>query len=293
MKTILVYLYSILSVLLLLIFNPRLLLQRIPKDAPRYELTILATNDMHGHLDKLRECIPLIEEIREERAHVLLLDAGDIFKRGPDEDQQGSGEVALLNQLKYDAMALGNGEFALPDNLYNKEGVDLLKETDAQIANIIKWADFPVLCANVKINDTGDYIEGTKPYIIQKTGDLKIGIIGVTSMKPADRKYEQVANKTFTPGDKAVKRILPKVREESDIQIVLSHAGFFVDQKMKDVSAVIGGDTHVKLNNYKNKYGVPITQGGGEENYNLSRLDLSFAQVNGKWKLQSSKGRLY
>jgi len=293
MRTILAALAAITALILLLAFGPQKLLHKIPRDAPRYELTILATNDLHGHLDKLRELIPVIEEIREEREHVLLLDAGDIFRRGPNEDQQGRIEIELLNEMGYDAMALGNNEFALPNNFNTKDSAEILEETDAQIANIIKWADFPVLCANVKVESTDDYIAGTRPYIVEKVGSLDIGIIGVTSMKPANRKMEAVADKKFTPGDKAVKQQLPQVKEESDIQIVLSHAGYAVDKKMKDVSAVIGGDDHIKLKNYKNRYGVPITQGGGEENYNLSRLDLSFARVNGKWKLQSSRGRLY
>jgi len=258
-----------------------------------YELTILATNDLHGHIDALPAYAAIIEQVRGERAHVLLLDAGDIFRRGPHEAQRGAVELAQLNQMGYDALVLGNGDIKVPYDPDAGERFDLLEESEAQIANLAAWAEFPILCGNVTLKDSGAYMENVLPYLLVDAGELTIGIIGVTSMQPAEQKMQEAANKNFVRGDRAVQELLPVVRAESDIQIVLSHAGWSIDKKIKDVSAVIGGHDHKILENAKNKYGVPVTQGGGEENHYLSRLDLTFALVEGKWILQKSFGSLY
>ena len=262
-------------------------------DNPTYELTILATNDLHGHIDTLPEYLTIINQVRTERDHVLLLDAGDVFRRGPYQEYQGSVEIALFNRMGYDALVLGNNEFKVPDSPDSKGGAGTLEESDAQLADIIRWASFPVLCGNVTLKGTGAYIEGTLPYVIAELGELRIGIIGVTHMQPAENKLEMAADKTFARGDLAVKQLLPEVREASDIQIVLSHAGLSTDKKMKNVSAVIGGHDHSILENYKNRHGVPVTQAGGEDDHRLSRLDLTFALIDGAWVLQTSRGTLY
>jgi len=262
-------------------------------DNPTYELTILATNDLHGHISTMPEYLTIINQVRGERDHVLLLDAGDVFRRGPYQEYQGSVEIALFNQMGYNALVPGNNEFKVPGSPDSKDGAGTLEESDAQLADIIRWADFPVLCGNVTLKSTGAYIEGTRPWVIEVVGGLRIGIIGVTHMQPAENKLEMAADKNFVRGDLAVKQLLPEVREASDIQIVLSHAGLSTDKKIKNVSAVIGGHDHNILEDYKNRYGVPVTQGGGEDDHRLTRLDLTFALVDGAWVLQASQGMLY
>ena len=264
-----------------------------PESAPTYELTILATNDLHGHIDTLPEYLTIIHQIRQEKENVLLLDAGDVFRRGPYEARQGAVEIELLNQMGYDAFVLGNNEFKVPGSVNSKYEAGTLAESDAQIANIIKWAKFPILCGNVTLKDTGAYIDGTSPYIVKEVGNLKVGIIGVTNMQPAENKLEMAADKRFVRGDRSVKWLLPKVKAESDIQIVLSHAGYSVDKKMQGVSAIIGGHDHIILENVKNKCSIPVTQGGGEDNHCLSRLDLTFAQQDGTWALHDFQHQLY
>lgn len=261
--------------------------------AETYELTVLATNDLHGHIDTLPEYAAIIEQVRGEREHVLLLDAGDIFRRGPHEKERGAVEIAQFNRMGYDALVLGNGDIKVPYDPDAEEGPGFLEESEAQIADLVKWAEFPILCGNVTLKDSGAYMENVLPYVLLGAGALTIGVIGVTNMQPAELKLEEAANKDFVRGDRAVKELLPEVRAGSDIQIVLSHAGWNVDKRIKGVSAVIGGHDHKILENAKNRYGVPVTQGGGEDKHYLSRLDLTFALINGEWILQKSFGSLY
>jgi 5'-nucleotidase len=265
-------------------------------DQPRadvYTLTVLATNDIHGQIDFLPEYATIVKQIRDEQPNVLLLDVGDVFKRGPHEQHQGRIEIALFNHMGYDAMVLGNNEFKVPNSRHSTYNAGTLAESDAQIANLVKWADFPILCGNVTMKETGGYMDGVKPYIVKTVGALRVGIIGITSTQPADQRLDMAVDKVFIRGDQAVRQLLPAVREESDIQIVLSHAGFSIDERIENVSAVIGGHDHRILNDHKNIHGVPVTQGGGEIVYLLVRLDLNFVHDNGQWILQSSEHKLY
>ena len=273
--------------------NDALLTDDPGAEYPTYTITILATNDIHGHFDTLPEYLTIISQIRSERENVLLLDAGDFFKRGPYESCQGEIEISLFNAMGYDALVLGNNEFKSPGSPKSAKRSGTLEESDEQIANIIKWADFPVLCGNVTLRDSGAYIDGVKPYIVEHVGGIAIGIIGITHMDPAENNLDMAVNKDFLAGDEAVKQLLPLIREESDIQIVLSHAGFLIDYQIENVSAVISGHDHFPLENIKNAYNIPITQGGGEEKHCLSRLDLYFEYINGEWVLIDFDSVLY
>ena len=56
----------------------------------------------------------LIDEAREETDNLLVLNGGDIFLRGPLQDQQGIPEMTVLNEMGYDAWVPGNNDFRVP-----------------------------------------------------------------------------------------------------------------------------------------------------------------------------------
>src|SRR5690606_8264027 len=88
-------------------------------------ITILHTNDTHSHIEAfpltdakypgqagVARRATLIEEIRKENPHTLLLDAGDMFQGSPYFNFYGGElEFKLMNLLKYDAATIGNHEF--------------------------------------------------------------------------------------------------------------------------------------------------------------------------------------
>jgi 5'-nucleotidase len=263
------------------------------KQMTDYSITVLATNDIHGHFDTLPEYSTIIKQLRSENKNVLLLDAGDFFKRGPFESYHGKIEIDLFNKMGYDAMVLGNNEFKVPGSTDSTNSAGTLKESDYQISNIISWAKFPILCGNVKLKKTGQYISGTKPYITKEIGGLKIGIIGIANTEPSDSKLDMATDKDFTSGEKTVSQLLPEVKKNSDIKIVLSHAGMTINRLMTGVSAIISGHDHIKLQPPEVSHGIPITQGGGENDHYLYRLDLSFKLENSKWVLKSFTSKLY
>ncbi|MHB1485774.1 MAG: metallophosphoesterase [Saccharofermentanales bacterium] len=262
------------------------------KRITEYSLTIFATNDLHGQLIAMPAYSTIINKVRDEKKNVLLLDAGDFFKRGPYESYHGKIEIEMFNAMKYDAIIPGNNEFKVPGSKNSTAFAGSLEESDNQIKNIISWAKFPVLCGNVKLNDTGKYIDGTKPYIVKRIGGIKIGIIGIANSEPTAESLDMGKNKKFISGELAVKELLPEVKKNSDIQIVLSHAGMNINRQIGDVSAIISGHDHMILQPPEMSGAIPITQAGGENDHYLYRLDLDFKLENGEWVLKNITGKL-
>ncbi len=267
-----------------------------PQEGDKYELTIIHNNDVHGHMDWLPQFKTLIDQAREETENLLVLNGGDIFLRGPLQDQQGIPEMTVLNEIGYDAWVLGNNDFRVPP-----EGGDT-EAGNEQIQNLIELSNCPTLCANVTMKDSGELIDGVDPYIIKEVGGLDIGIIGVTSLKPQDREWEEVSDKVFESGEITVENLMEEVAPQTDINIVLSHTGLAVDTKtcwVEGVSAVVGADDHFVITNPLYTPGendtktTPIVQAGGEFDQFLGRLDLEYTYTEGAWELTDFDGYLY
>ena len=278
------------------------------KEGEKFELTILQTNDLHGHVDdyitlndgtvhhnSIAKYATIIEHVRDEEENVLLVDGGDIFLRGEFQGGQGELETSLLKAMDYDAMVIGNNDFRVypagegtPDSRYE------------QLKDYHRNVNFPILTGNVIVKETGKYIQNVEPWKSFTFDGVKVGMIGLTSMKPEIRGWNDVADLDFIEPLEALKALLPEVSEKSDINIVLSHAGNPEDHNLAQVpgvSAVLGADTHkvIKTPEYEfnGEVMVPITQAGGEQENYLGRLDLTYKVVDGKMKLVESDGLLY
>ena len=84
-------------------------------DAP-VTISIVGTNDLHGHIEALPRIGGYIANLRRARARdgggVVLLDAGDMFQGTLESNMnEGAAVVRAYNVLKYDAAAVGNHEF--------------------------------------------------------------------------------------------------------------------------------------------------------------------------------------
>lgn len=212
-------------------------------------LVIIHTNDTHSHMEPVRggandglggvvERAAFIDSVRiaEGEDRVLLLHAGD-FCQGSTyfSELGGNMEPRIINDLRYDCIALGNHEF---DN----DIEDLCRR--------VKMLDnTKVVCANLDLSpfELGDYV---KPYTIIERGGMKIGIIGmeadistcvantVCSRIPVYDNLEVVGKwETY----------LHDV-EECDLIILLSHLGYDNDQKIvphtKWINLIVGGHSH-------------------------------------------------
>ena len=128
------YLFSRLTVVFSFIF---LLSSPTPLLAKVYHLTILHTNDHHGHFAKfdpypvkgvggLAAQSALINiaraEVQKAGGHTLLLSAGDVNTGVPESDMlDAEPDFKIMNVLGYDAMVLGNHEFDKPRGVLMKQ----------------------------------------------------------------------------------------------------------------------------------------------------------------------------
>jgi 2',3'-cyclic-nucleotide 2'-phosphodiesterase (5'-nucleotidase family) len=136
-----------------------------------------------------------------------------------------------MNEMKFDAMVVGNHEFDF--------GQDLLKKR-------ISEAKFPVLGANV------EGLGILKPYVIKEIGGIKAAIIGiVTDDTPISTHPRNVAGLRFIPPDDAVQKYLKELKSKADIIVVLSHIGHHADrllaEKVKGIDVIVGGHSHTKI----------------------------------------------
>lgn len=269
-------------------------------------LTILHTNDMHSHIDPfpadhrkypgmggMARRASLIAQIRKEKEHVLLVDAGDIFQGTPYFNYYG-GEVEfkLMNQMQYDCATMGNHDFDNGLEGFNK---------------MLPHANFPFVCSNYDFTDT--LLEGkTHLYKVFKKGPIKIGVFGIGI------ELEGLVNEPLFSG---VKHLDPieranhwakhlKHEEKCDLVICLSHLGFeYKSQRISDkrlaqsttnIDCIIGGHTHTFLDipvEIVNKEGnkVMVNQAGWA-GLRLGQIDFIFDRESGK-KLTRDTALLY
>jgi len=190
-----------------------------------YKITILHTNDHHGHFWRseygeygLSAQKTLVDGIRKEVAaeggSVLLLSGGDINTGVPESDlQDAEPDFRGMNLIGYDAMAVGNHEFDNP--------LTVLRQQE-------KWAKFPFLSANIYQKSTGERL--FKPWAIFKRQDIKIAVIGLTTDDTA-----KIGNPEFftdiefrKPAEEA-KLVIQELQqnEKPDVLIATTHMGHY------------------------------------------------------------------
>ena len=271
------------------------------------DLTILHTNDVHGHLlpfpytevgrggkeepsrgGSARRST-LVGRIRSLTHHpVFLLDSGDIATRGPfATTYEGLADTESMNAAGYELAAIGNNEFKLLD------GVDQYNFADAESAllQVVKRSRFPWICANA-LDEKGDPLPGVQPYVVREMAGVRVGFLGLTAPRSAG--YPQTKGWTISDPIEAAREWIPRVREHCDVLIAVTHIGTPADitlaARTRGIDAIIGGDSHtflytaIEVENLDHVK-VPIVQ-TGEFGVNLGRFDLHFERGDaGSYKL--------
>ncbi|MFZ9686435.1 MAG: bifunctional metallophosphatase/5'-nucleotidase [Chitinophagaceae bacterium] len=268
-------------------------------------LTILHTNDVHSRLDPfpfdgsqnagkggVAARANLIQKIRNEVEHVLLLDAGDIFQGTPYFNIfKGEPEMKAMQMMGYDAGVMGNHDF------------------DAGMENFVhqltQHGKFPIVMCNYGFKDTPmeNYYA---PYKIFRKGKLKIGVTGVgielTGLVPENL----FGNTVYLDPIPAVNRIAAELKRDGCVMVIcISHLGDrYGDNKVSDeilakesenIDLIIGGHTHrffEQPREYTNKTGkkVMVNQVGWG-GLRLGRLDYEFSSSGAK-KLEKNQSIL-
>lgn len=150
--------------------------------APTKILSLVATTDLHGHI----EMLPLlagyvghIRRLRQADGGMLLLDAGDYLQGTLDSNQEeGRVVVAAYRKMGYDAVALGNHEFDFGPSGDTAPGphVDLFGALRARVEE----AGHPVLSINLFDTRTQQRPtwRGLGDSVLLEVAGIRVGLIG-------------------------------------------------------------------------------------------------------------------
>lgn len=193
--------------------------------ADTVDAVILHTNDVHGRILEDRgvmgdaKAAAVIEAERAKEPVTLVLDAGDAFQGMPiSNSTQGEDRANIMNQVGYDAMAVGNHEFD-----FGLEQAVKYKET----------LKFPLLSANTYVNGARLFEAST---VIDKDTTVKgdeFVVIGVTTPETATKTHpKNVENVTFTEPITEVNLVIDEVEARAQAEgvvyknyIILAHLG--------------------------------------------------------------------
>ena len=206
--------------------------------------TIIHTNDIHGRINHQGESDydlgmghikTIADAYRELSDEVILLDAGDAVHGTTSVNlSEGKNMIELMNELGYKALSPGNHEF--------NYGSDKLKELD-------ELAEFDFIASNIE-DENGDQLFDT--FTEWQVFGENIGIIGVGSQETRTTTHpNNIENITFTDEVDAVKGQIDKLSNQFSKFILLSHAGFGVDQEIArqipELDLIIGGHSHTPV----------------------------------------------
>ena len=215
------------------------------------DTTLLFTTDMHGGLSERRYRRCLEGFIRTHHPD-LLLDGGDSTGRWNTQSGEAS-ELRVLHDLGYAAMAVGNREFHFrPEGMTKKTG-DVHPVLLA--ANLGKVGD----CADVA-SDADPSVSGfwpVAPSTVVQCGDSRVGLVGLMSdMRKPQTRLDKFLSHVFrnklvdeyTPLLTAVRNQVNRLRDQSDILLLLSHAGLENDVALANqdcgIDIILSGESH-------------------------------------------------
>lgn len=232
------------------------------------EIVILHTNDLHSHLEnwpKIRRYLCAKKQHYEfEGKTVITVDLGDFIDRWHPltESTEGKANVALMNEVAYDVVTIGNNE-----------GIGLSKQ---QLNALYQEANFDVLVGNLQDVTTKMIPSWIKSYkIIQTNATTRVGFIALTAPFPL----------TYEPNGWAVasvSQVLPELLAEvwpkCDILVLLSHLGIQEDQEIAlnypEIDLIIGSHTHHLFETGKTINDVQLAAAGKFGRY-IGEIQLS------------------
>ncbi|MGL5675058.1 MAG: bifunctional metallophosphatase/5'-nucleotidase [Cellulosilyticaceae bacterium] len=241
--------------------------------AQKTELTIFHTNDTHGNVEDdggstigFGKMSSYIESYKASNPNVIVLDAGDMFQGAPFANvEQGHSLVSIVNQVGYDAMAVGNHEFDY--------SADNLKTIEAKI-------NYSMLAANV-------YKEGAlafKPYIVKEIEGVKVGIFGMATPETAYKTHpNNVAGYEFKDPIVVAKEMVATLttEEQVDVIVMVGHMGVDegaptsveIAEAVEGIDVIVDGHSHTKLEEGM-MVGETLIVSTGEKFGNIGKVEL-------------------
>ncbi|HJL15313.1 MAG TPA: 5'-nucleotidase C-terminal domain-containing protein [Sandaracinaceae bacterium LLY-WYZ-13_1] len=255
----------------------------------RVTLSVVGTNDLHGHVRALPVFAGYLRALRARRAAdggVVLLDGGDMFQGTLASNLlEGAPVVEAYEALGYDAVTIGNHEFDYgpvgPRPTPSEPGDD----PRGALRALAAAADFPFLSANLLREADGarvDWDNVTPSTLFERSG-VRVGVIGVTTEETLTTTLSaNVVGLAMAPLAEAIAREASELRARgADVVLVAAHAGgrceafedpfdlssCEVDQEIFEVArrlpegavdVIVGGHTHRGVAHVVN--GIPIIE---------------------------------
>lgn len=215
-------------------------------------LRILGTSDLHGYLFShsyannakanlgISNVLPIIQKSREDFDSVLLLDNGDTIQGSPltyfhnkYRDDKKHFMCDLMNEMRYDAVNIGNHEF--------NYGLDYLQTYTDHL-------NCPVVCCNITMDGEKVY----KDYVVKEYDNgLKVAIVGaVTHYIPHWEQTKNIESMSFEDAFESLKKKVKEIREKEtiDFLVVMYHGGFEKDiDTGKDIETNTGENQGYKM----------------------------------------------
>ena len=251
-------------------------------------ITVLHTTDLHGHVlpsssyegnrrfGGLLRCAAVIEAVRREEPHVLLLDCGDVVQ-GSVESWLTRGKVMIraLDALQYDAWVPGNHDLDW--------GVDAFRQLhDA--------TQVPLLAANITGLDESR-LGRISPFVVREFEGVRVVTVGLTTPAiPLWLLPDCLSGLGMERSVDALRRIMPKVRSlHPDVLLLAVHQGCqgqgddaanevqSIAQQFPEVDVIVGGHQHMVVESARLN-GVLFSEAGYHGGY-VGRVDLAYDTV--------------
>ncbi|MGC8833875.1 MAG: bifunctional metallophosphatase/5'-nucleotidase, partial [Armatimonadota bacterium] len=233
-------------------------------------LTLLHTNDIHARVlsgsnledesrGGLARLASLVKQIRAEMPNVLLFDSGD-WASGTVEAYLTSGRAVaqVISSLGYNAVCLGNHEF----DWGQQNARELLKSLGT-----------PVVCANLLDAATGEPWGDLKPYLLMTVNGVRMAVFGLITLETLRYEWPSfLEGLRFEDPIATAAKLVPELRKQADLVILLSHLGLRMDQQLATavpgIDIILGGHSHDNVTTRLIVGGTLIAQTG----YHVERL---------------------
>ncbi len=207
----------------------------------------------------------MVSYIKKERDEdSLYVDLGDHADRSNPVTEAlfGKGNVQLLNEVQPSYVTIGNNE-----------GVTFSKD---QLNDLYEKANFSILIANL-LNNDGSHVEWAKRSVIHTMNNgIKIGLLGLTA--PFTQFYDLLGWDVLNP-KKVIEEVVPELRKEADIIVLLSHLGLKKDEEIAHefpgIDVIVGAHTHHVLPTGLYINNTLIAQAGKNGAF-LGKIEIAF-----------------
>lgn len=261
------------------------------------DLRLIHMNDIHSHLageqtslmfngvktyverGGMPRAVTKISQLAAEQPNHLILNAGDTFQGTLYYTLfQGEATAAMMNQVAWDAIELGNHEF---------------DDGDAHLDAYLDSIDSDIIAANV-VPDAGNVLAGKwTPYLIKEIEGEQVGIIGIDVRKKTVESSRPSDEITFLDEVETARRYVGELEEQGiDKIILLSHFGLSRDldlaRQVNGIDVIIDGDSHSLMGDLSS-LGLPFSHPYPEQVLSPANEPVCIAQA---WEYAKMVGSL-